>query len=465
LETTNWVFNMPSYTVTLLLNLFLFFYIKFKLQNQTNYLLFTLIFFTLCIVFQPIRMLFLPGVIFLLEVYWYLKNKDSKALRQSFSLLVSISIVLFAIFTFGNIGDSIGLGRGAESRAKGQWIQSLYTYFSGFSEIAQQRQLQYFLNPLAHGGEAIVPTNLYTPYFTLPGTPKSFLLYGFVCFVVYIGILKLFEKSFFEKALPPVIKKYALIGGIWAVITITLFSRNQYPPPTSILIATISGGYLMLILIYMIYSHQNNDQRFSFGLYMSTLLIFFSSIIPWIRNPHTLQITTDRYLIISAAGFTLFLSLLLGKAKRPWYLVLVIVPLALFHMSGSVKYLNSLALMRDSTKTESIRRSVPIISSLTTSGKPTVVYFESDSKEVLYHSLMFGFPVIIAFYQDVPNPWNIAYTENWKEVYDSFTTGEGLRRFGTLPTIPVPIENIYSFRLSGNTLIDTTESTRAKLLK
>ena len=73
--------------------------------------------------------------------------------------------------------------------------------------------------------------------------------------------------------------------------------------------------------------------------------------------------------------------------------------------------------------------------------------------------------MFIHYYYDFDSPWNVAYTENWIEVVNSYLDGSGLTRFGTINIEPVKLENIYSFKLEYGILHNTTESTRQKLIE
>ncbi len=60
------------------------------------------------------------------------------------------------------------------------------------------------------------------------------------------------------------------------------------------------------------------------------------------------------------------------------------------------------------------------------------------------------------------NVWHIAYTDTWNEVTYAYKNGSSLKRF-SIPVKKVAITDIYSFKLEGDHLINTTNETREKL--
>jgi hypothetical protein len=226
--------------------------------------------------------------------------------------------------------------------------------------------------------------------------------------------------------------------------------------------AFINGG-LFLIFNGIIFIFAT--PKFKVYILTMLLLLMLSFIVPWVRFPHVLHETIGRYLIISSVASTGLIIIIFYVCKNKiLFSIFILLPLILINIKSSRIYLSRLAIVRNYHRTEKIRRSVPLIPTLSKKGETTLVYFKADNNEVLYHAIMFGFPVITSYYQNVDNIWNVAYTQDWNEIIGAYTTGEGLRRFGTIPVKPVPIENIYSFRLDYDHLVDTTAETRGRLL-
>jgi len=182
----------------------------------------------------------------------------------------------------------------------------------------------------------------------------------------------------------------------------------------------------------------------------------------WLRDSHIIQVSNGRYLIIPAVGTALFIGALVGLAKRKTPIIFLVTILLLVHMYASHKYVSHLSTVRGISVTSEIRDTIPNVFTKDKLDNPIVFYFEPRNSEILHHSLLFGFPVIMATQYDFMNIFNIVYTDNWAEVVSAYIDGEGVRRFGA-KVEPVALENIYSYRLDGITLIETTDQTRSRL--
>jgi hypothetical protein len=112
--------------------------------------------------------------------------------------------------------------------------------------------------------------------------------------------------------------------------------------------------------------------------------------------------------------------------------------------------------------TQKIRESVPKVAHAENDTIPVMVYFEPKDSEVLHHALLFGFPVIMGFQYHYFNVWHVTYTDVWDEVLAAYKDGSSLKRF-SIPVKRVKLEDIYSFRLDNDTLINTSEETRRRL--
>jgi len=132
-------------------------------------------------------------------------------------------------------------------------------------------------------------------------------------------------------------------------------------------------------------------------------------------------------------------------------------------MLSSFYYLNHLSKVREVKNTDNIRSAIPNIFTQEKLKNSILFYFEPQGSEVLHHSLLFGFPVIMSIQYDFLTNVNLIYTDDWSEVVSAHQTGEGTRRFNPLKIEPVKLDNIYSYELFGFDLSETTEETRSKL--
>jgi len=461
LETTNWVFNMPSYTAILFLNIYLLLTVKFLLSKRVRYFILSLIFFVATIVFQPIRMIFLPFYVILLEFFIYLQNRNMgnfvKLVIKSTIILIIVSGVLLTT----NIGNSVGLNINTSNSNK-NLNSSFSNFFSTLNTSFVKRDARLIYYPLAQIGNIVFPSDLLTARFEILNTPTRLAIISIFLNLSFLFILSALKKQlrFSSKT----VISFLFASLIWTTFFI-IFEYNHKDYFTFNNFISEQVGFYFSLSVLLLYLTRKKIENIKLGIFLSSLLIIFSFIIPWLRNPTSIIETTSRYLIVPAAGLAILLGVILGSFKKIPKIIKVFVFVVLITSGlSSIKYLGHLAQVRGVDITERIRNSFPVLTSLNQGKEPVLFYFETNNQELLHHSIMFGFPVMIYYKQPVANAWNIAYTQDWNEVQSAYLTGEGLRRFGTIPIMPVKINNIYSFFLKGGLLLDTTKSTREKLI-
>jgi hypothetical protein len=458
LESTDWVFNMPSYLAIAILNIFLLVLLKSREKNNLGLILLSGILFAFTIIIMPIRMLFLPGIVVLIELYWLVIKRDKKELITAVFRITMYALIMYVIFSIGNIGNSL-VGYGGQET--GSTLTKISAYFSGLTNQLSHGQYQMLLYPVGQIGTIIFPNTIVFPTRELIGNLRTFLLFVIPSlFIVYVSL------SFLRQSFPEITKKLQrrtfIVSAIWALLSFYLFKIYiTYPLQTSFFVPILVGGYIVATLGMLIWTYKKNSQ-FIFYLLLPITITMFSFAQYWLRDPQIIQPTFGRYLIIPAAGLTLLLGIIMSLAKDKTYIYLLVIALLATHMYASHKYLKHLAVVRDIRMTENIRRTIPNVFTEEKLDKPMVFYFEPKDSEISHHSLLFGFPVIMATQYQFMNIFNIAYTDDWKEVVAAYQTAEGLKRFGTKQE-KVQIDNVYSYRLDGTKLLDTTEETRSKL--
>src|SRR3990170_1601208 len=401
LETTGWVFNMPSYIAITLFNLYLLSVFKSKEKDSLKLIFISVILFGLTIVVQPIRMAFLPLLGIFIEVLYLLFRFKKVETKYSFIRISIYILIVLSIFLFGKIGGSIGIGS-TENRLSGGFINSIFKYFSDFKPENGKYEFKFFLFPIAQLGQMVFPNRL---------------------------VLRSWE------------------------------SLN--PITTSELLSFFAGGYLLILIMVVLLSTLKNKSSF-FRSIVILSIIGFGYFIFWLRNPSVITATQERYLIVSSVGITLLLSAFVANAKNKFPLYLFFILAILIHALGSFKYLNHLSDVRGVRLTENIRNSIPDVFDKH-GNTPILFYFQPSNSEILHHSLMFGFPVIVYFQYGIDYPWSLVYTPDWQEVVSAYTDGEATKNYTSKVEVVV-LDNIYSFDLEGDALVDTTEITRQKLM-
>ena len=461
LETTDWVFNMPSYLAIFFFNLFLITFFKLKEKYNSSLLLLSILLFTITIVAMPIRMVFLPVLLVLSEGYWLIRNRKFSVIKDGFAKITVYIITFIIILAVTNIGGTIGLGYDSQRDVAG-WKSNIEHYFSGIQEPFSEKKYQYFLYPVGQIGNIIIPNNLIRPRWEILTRSRSLFFVVIPSFVVVYFALKFLKRSY-----PQITERSRRVSLIilscWAVFVWFFFAApSKYQLATSVFMAMLFGGYVLTMLALLFIKNFKSKTN-SYLILFAVLTIILSFAQYWVRNPNMVLVTYNRYFIIPAAGLAFLVGIIIGFAKNKSPIVVGSFCLVGLHMLSSFYYLNHLSKVREVKNTDNIRSAIPNIFTQEKLKNSILFYFEPQGSEVLHHSLLFGFPVIMSIQYDFLSNVNLIYTDDWSEVVSAHQTGEGTRRFNPLKIEPVKLDNIYSYELFGFDLSETTEETRSKL--
>lgn len=145
LETTAWVFNMPSYIAISFLNLFFYFYLKSHSEQKINLLILTGLLFAMTFLMQPIRMHGLLPFIIVMELFWLFQKLSSAKIKQFLfrtSLFISISMGIFLIFSKSPVAPTYGVS---------------YEIITNLLKLVNQGNLNFLLNPIKTIGSIFIP--------------------------------------------------------------------------------------------------------------------------------------------------------------------------------------------------------------------------------------------------------------------------------------------------------------------
>lgn len=449
LETTDWSFNMPSYVSIAILNIYLGIYLVSR--NKRNLFIWTAlgVFFVLTIVTQPIRMVFLPLLAIGIEFYRLLRNLSTRNLLLSTVRIAMYIFMTLAIFKFTNIGGDVS-ARGVESLRKN---------YGSVEKYIANKNTRVLITPISQLGIIIFPNQSMYQRLESWGLPRTFRKVVLPAILAYVAILVYFVK---KKRL---VLLSLLTGAAWTLYIWKGFMFSNPFQPFELL-TYLLGGYF-LILIVMLWFELKGVEDLRFGLVLSVLIIILGFMVPWLRNPGSVNEITGRYLIVSGAGLTWLVSIFIAISVQR-KLVLLVIAICIFfgiHAKSSHKYLYHLSNVRGIELTDSLRNSVKRAANFGNTKVPIVFYFEGDDPEILHHAFIFGWPVISSFQFGNYGSWyNIAPTDKWEEVVSAYIDGESLKRFMPGPYVPAKLEDIYSYRLENRRLIDESEEKR-KILK
>ena len=145
-DTTNWSSNMTSYITLIFFNLFLYFFLKSREENQFKLFSLAAILYYLAYVTTPIRMHGSLPFIFLLEAFWLLQERKIKILKKVF-LRFGFMLVIFLVIRY--TGHSQGPPQEASERFF-LGIKAMTTFLS-------EGRFDFIFYPIIMFGSMLIP--------------------------------------------------------------------------------------------------------------------------------------------------------------------------------------------------------------------------------------------------------------------------------------------------------------------
>lgn len=91
---------------------------------------------------------------------------------------------------------------------------------------------------------------------------------------------------------------------------------------------------------------------------------------------------------------------------------------------------------------------------------------DGTNGSILHDSITFGFPPHMALLYNITNNKAPLVLESWEEVVSAVSDGEAFIKHYGIAKDPIPVDNVYVFKLEGKDhLIDLTTKARKELLK
>lgn len=460
-DTTNWVFNMPSYLAIGFISLFLFFYLRSKEEGGTIFLVPAIILFYLAYITSSIRMHGTLPLLILLEVFWNLQEKNFLFARKSL-LRLTLVVVTFLFIRF--TGGSIGQPTEATERFR-EGMNTVKLFLS-------QGQYDFLVYPLASFGSIFIPDST-LPFQGQVSSTKNLIInivlpISLIFIIVSRFLIKLthdLKKGFFGIL-------FALTIG-WTIIAILIFRGNisTFSSATYNSLLLIGGYIFILGLMLIIKNYKQKSTSTLLALPFAWILL--SYLYAWWWKPASLYLTTHRYLIVGGAAAAVFLSSLisLGGSKRNQIIIFIMfVPLLIMHIYSTRMYEHQLVYSGHSQETSNkIWSSIPYIPEIGKTPRPIIFYFEGDGTNgsILHDSITFGFSPRMALLYNINESSKAPVAiDSWEEVASAVKDGKSLIKHYGAATNPIPIDNVYIFKLEGKDhLIDLTSQAQEKLLK
>lgn len=455
LDTTNWVFNMPTYITICLFNLSLYFSFKNRENNNIQFLITAVILYYFAYITTPIRMHGSLPLLFLLEIFWVIQKRDKTTFKKS---LLRFTLFLLVFLTIKFSGSSLGPPNEISER--------ISSGITAISYALSQGRFDLIFYPVVMFG------SLFIPDFILPFTSqintKSKLFFQIIlpASLFFSLMITLIGKNISAK------RGFYLSTFSAAIIWTVIFSLiNQFNLETfssgHLNFLLLTGGYLIILICRLIIQNLKNE-NLSNALFLGLSWSFLSFFFAWWWVPQSIFPSVYRYLIVSAMGATILLSSLLALNKKVIVSVVVtLICLTILHIYSTNSYLKEMASSHSQTITDRIWSKIPYIPELETTRDPYIFYFEGDGTNsvILHDVITFGFPPHMAILygkKEADGGFPVPMSE-FKELISAVTDGKTMPAYG-YKIKPVELDHIYAFHLQGSdNLVDITNLVREKL--
>lgn len=456
IDTTNWVFNMPSYITISLFNLFLYFFLKARDHKGILLILVSGLLYYLAYVTTPIRMHGSLLFIFLLEAFWVIQKRSLNITKMA-ALRLSIILVVFLIVRFA--GQSQGPSQEPMERFMIGLTQDM--------QMLSQGRFDFILYPIVMFGSMLIPDfigpqgQINAVRQMLPLLVLTILIFSVIALFVIKNAGK-FSAKFFINLL--------VVLGLWAVCVILIYKGNHdFFNNTNQIFSLLIGGYT-LILIGLLIIKFFKERYIAPALFLGTSWSIISFFFAWWWVPTSIFPTIYRYLIVSAMGVSILLAVIVGLGKsrqQRIFLFGLFCSLIITHIIATRLYLTQLLNFHSQEISDKIWSAFPRIEEMGKTRQPLIFYFEGDDTNgtILHNVITFGFPPHMALLYNIreedggiPIPLS-----NPNELISIVTDGKAAKAYG-YPENPVSLDRIYGFKLTGKDhLIDITDELRQKL--
>lgn len=438
LDSTNWVFNMPSYITIALFNLCLYFFLKARGERKPVSLIISAFFYYFAYVTTPIRMHGSLPLIFLIESFWIMQNRNLKTLKKSL-IRLGVFLAVFLIIRFA------GHSQGPPQEA----LERLNLGIQAMTALLAEWRFDFLFYPFVMFGSMIVPDIL--------GPTGQINSLKQLLPIIIPTILIFFTFSYF------ILKNKVILLYLiaWTALVALIYKGNLiFFNSTNQIFSLLVGGYALTLIVFLLKS-----QALFLGVSWSFLSFFFA----WWWVPLSIFPTTYRYLIVSSMGVTIILATIisLGKDTRKQVSLFVLLSILIFaNLISTRMYLNRQLDSHGQSITTKIWSTIPYIAEIGKDKKPLIFYFEGDGTNgaILHDVITFGFPPHMALLYNLreEDPLPIPMS-SWQEVVSAVSDGKTLPAYGYPPT-PTTTDRIFAFVLQGkDNLIDVTDLARKKL--
>ncbi|MBI2596911.1 hypothetical protein HYW41_02030 [Candidatus Daviesbacteria bacterium] len=401
LETTDWVFHMPTYLLVLFFNLFLYFFLKSRDNYQIKWVVYFTLFFFATIVIYPIRSMSIVPFIVMIEIIWFLNHRTFEMLKKVVTRLTIISLIYLILLTQTNLFSSPHDWDNQTITNSTQALTNVtLTSFKAGYNLIQKGQVDFLLNPIAALGGMIIPN------ISVGNENKALSTFiGGLSIVIWFLLIILNRKSKILDAL--------IISLIW-----TFFA---------FLIPWMRPEYLTSIF--------STDQRYLI-LPAIGISILFASLISLGQSKKS------RNVIIALLSLVLIMNIYSTRS-----------------------YFSNLEQIRSQQLYDKIWSQLPEFKNIGKTERPLVFYFTGERRDIIHNVLEFGLPSKLQLIHNISDFKTVVTIDNFKDLISAVKDGKSLARFSVLPKpLPIENIYSFNLE-GTDKLINTSEITRKNILK
>lgn len=482
LQTTDWVFNMNTYTGLGFLSIASVFYLKIRRLETIRswyYPLFILT-FTLALAIVPTRM------------------------HGAIPFLILTDLFL----TFISEGKNLLILGGTKSKINRYLILRIFIAISVFATLLFFKSFgegSFTTNRLSENTQVIqafIQKGYHSIWFFFFGIlghlalPDRIGLNNFIAVVAVTGIIStilglIISLFIFKVRQPSAYLPVIVFNIIWSLILSWLISINPNPvyylnpyPPSHVLFSIAVGGQFIFYTFWLSILTRKNYPHFSATFIISIIWIITLSIIYWLFTPYYIIETTGRYMTMGAAGFAIFFgsfsSLLFlkittyqkGGKTRVLASFSLLIPTIIFlfwiivNFQHSQSYLGILEQTRNRELTDRTWNTlVKTVPKLDPEG-PSIFFFTTDNPLSLQGVLVFGFFMRAGMTYRIPNQdLTPLPSTDYTELLAYATDGSPLQKIHGRKAAPVPLSRIYAFDFRNGQLMNITEIVHKKIVE
>lgn len=262
LQTTDWVFNMPSYLTIGFFNLFLYFFLISRSNYKVKYVIFFTLLFFITLVISPIRSMSVVPFIITIEVIWLISHQTFADFKKVIIRLSIVLLIYLLLLTQTTLFTSPAWDIQTVTPATNFLVNGTLDSFKGGYDLVQKGKGDFILNPIITIGGMFIPN--------LSVNNKSLsLLIGSLTTIIWLALTVLNKKSQVRDPL--------MISFIWTFVSFLIpWMRKDYltvifPTDQRYLILPAVG--IALLFAGIITLVKNKSSRYIVYLLLSIILI------------------------------------------------------------------------------------------------------------------------------------------------------------------------------------------------